>query len=217
MPSALNGVSARGGNTRTGGGAPRRASGSETIGRRVLADIEWWRVDANPGAVDVMDGVDENLATIPNEPQAAQDTQTEDAQARMQPAVGFAPGGDSHIVATTAQFAALSITPHTPARRRGQDGSFSSVESTPERRDRDDDVDMTDGTSTEPEDSLPMPFVLPPAPERAARAPILVARAHSFADVFSLHHDYDEHDMDDPFVLDWTVSPLSSVCTQFLD
>ena len=120
-------------------------------------------------------------------------------------------------VATTAQFAALSITPHTPARRHGQDGSFSSVESTPERRDRDDDVDMTDGTSTEPEDTLPMPFVLPPVPERAVRAPILVARAHSFADVFSLHHDYDEHDMDDPFVLDWTVSPLSSVCTQFLD
>jgi hypothetical protein len=30
--------------SRAGGHQPRRASGSDTLGRRVLADIDWWRV-----------------------------------------------------------------------------------------------------------------------------------------------------------------------------
>ncbi|KAL1738559.1 hypothetical protein HDZ31DRAFT_50801 [Schizophyllum fasciatum] len=213
MYSAPSGVSARGGGARTGGGAPRRASGSETIGRRVLADIEWWRVDANPGAVGAMDGVDENLATASDEPLVAQVVRTGDGQAHTEPAVGFAPGGESPIVATTAQFAALSITPHSPSRRHGQDASFSSVETSAEGRATDDDVDMSDGTATEPDDFVPMPFVLPEEPERAVRAPLLAIRVHSFSDVPSLCVDH-VRDMEDPFA-DWAVSPLSSVATQF--
>lgn len=31
--------------TRTGSRSPRRSSGSDTVNRRVLADIDWWRVE----------------------------------------------------------------------------------------------------------------------------------------------------------------------------
>ncbi|TRM62575.1 hypothetical protein BD626DRAFT_583930 [Schizophyllum amplum] len=205
VPSAPNGASARGGAVQTGGSNPRRASGSETMGRRVLADIEWWRVDANHGAADTADGADENLAVTQGEPLAAQVVQMQNAQAQVQPAPGFAPGGESPIISATAQFAAMSITPHTPSRRHGQESSFSSMETTPERPQRDMDVDMADAT-TEHEALLPLLFVLPSSSERTVHAPFISIRAQSFADVFSMHHDQAKA-TDDPFG-DWVVSPL---------
>ncbi|KIK90556.1 hypothetical protein PAXRUDRAFT_151640 [Paxillus rubicundulus Ve08.2h10] len=43
-PTLLSSGNPSGNRVRTTAQQPRRSSGSDTIGRRVLADIEWWRV-----------------------------------------------------------------------------------------------------------------------------------------------------------------------------
>jgi hypothetical protein len=48
---------------RAHGGQPRRSSGSDTFSRRVLADLDWWRVhgaQTPPSGSDTLAGRDEN-------------------------------------------------------------------------------------------------------------------------------------------------------------
>jgi len=124
----------------------RRSSGSETSNRRVLADLEWWRV------VDGQHDTEAEQGTVEREQDQGQD--------------GEAPSGNSQSLVEdagverpstplawtfensadldglpTSQFAALSIAPRTPprlARRHTHslEWSSSSLESTPEAIER---------------------------------------------------------------------------------
>ncbi|KAF6763787.1 hypothetical protein DFP72DRAFT_483395 [Ephemerocybe angulata] len=137
--STLNGVTAR-------GSGHRRSSGSETASRRVLADIEWWRVtegQCEPGSGD----------------QEAEEHTSDDAQpvvARATPGGSYfeartgvdhplnlslpwpttmMPASETEQVLPTAEFAALSLAPRTPPKRclsLDTTSAYSSLESTPE-------------------------------------------------------------------------------------
>ncbi|KAG9318545.1 hypothetical protein JVU11DRAFT_636 [Chiua virens] len=100
--------------------SPRRSSGSTTAERRVLADIEWWRVYDGQCDLDLLD----------NHQLDAQPGGT----------VTLSAGGSSlEPLHTPHSFSldsmqsvfpdALSIAPYSPSSRHGRD---SSVESTPE-------------------------------------------------------------------------------------
>ncbi|KAG6829642.1 hypothetical protein H0H92_003975 [Tricholoma furcatifolium] len=125
-------------------GGHRRSSGSETSTRRVLADIEWWRV------VDGQRDLDADQEPVPSSDQAP-DSPSSLALA-MEELLGssmlFSAGmGVEHSAIVplavgslqssqtppTTQFAALSIGPQTPIRRNhARNSSQSSLESTPE-------------------------------------------------------------------------------------
>ncbi|KAF8163614.1 hypothetical protein B0H34DRAFT_795301 [Crassisporium funariophilum] len=126
----------------------RRSSGSETTSRRVLADIEWWRVtdgqcdsgsdqesedrnrgnqvivpfDVSPGSGIHISGVDAGVeypSTLP---------------LPWIPSLAVeGPTETSSHALPTEQFSGLSIAPHTPRHRHHNlESSSSSLESTPE-------------------------------------------------------------------------------------
>ncbi|KAF9227849.1 hypothetical protein BS17DRAFT_800033 [Gyrodon lividus] len=135
-PSSLSSGNPSGNRARTTGQQPRRSSGSDTTGRRVLADIEWWRV---------YDGQCDLEAQDQGQDQGQTQHMTDISAGGV---VMLAAGGGSleppqtpplllHSFSLdliqsmpTNESAALSIAPYSPSsRRHGRDSSFSSQES----------------------------------------------------------------------------------------
>ncbi|KAF8912101.1 hypothetical protein CPB84DRAFT_1742730 [Gymnopilus junonius] len=204
-------------NTARGSGH-RRSSGSETTNRRVLADIEWWRVtegqrepsadqesedrfrgnqdivslDMSLGAVGIHIthvGVDPLPLPLPWTPAPA--VVSDETLANALP---------------TEQFSGLSITPHTPTRRHHSlESSSSSLESTPEVS------EATLEGSAQGMSDLDMGFeeaAIPPLPIQrrnrfSALSPFLL-RPFTLADCFSGKDDESNQ------YADFAVSPLSS-------
>ncbi|KAG6854589.1 hypothetical protein C0991_004925 [Blastosporella zonata] len=118
----------------------RRSSGSETSTRRVLADIDWWRVTDGQRDPDADEEPEvDNHDQAPDSPSALEELLNTSvlfsagmsAERIMVPlAVG---SQESSQALPTNQFAALSISPETPMRsRHARQTSVSSLESTPE-------------------------------------------------------------------------------------
>ncbi|KAG1756426.1 uncharacterized protein EDB91DRAFT_1260733 [Suillus paluster] len=136
-PSSLSNGSANNTRSRVAAHGIRRSSDSETTERRVLADIEWWRVSDGQRDLDtaqdqadldqdVQDGVYVSAGgaiTL----SGSDSPQTPPLVLHDFPPVDFAQS------IPMSQFAALSIAPHSPTgRRHARDSSVSSLESTPE-------------------------------------------------------------------------------------
>ncbi|KIJ69328.1 hypothetical protein HYDPIDRAFT_179165 [Hydnomerulius pinastri MD-312] len=138
-PTSLSSGNPSSSRVRASGQQPRRSSGSDTNERRVLADIEWWKVYDGQCDLEAQDQDQDQVQT--------QDT----VDVSVGGAVTLSAGGGSleplqasplslhsfslDLTQSTPvnEFAALSIAPHSPSRRRyGRDSSFSSLESTPE-------------------------------------------------------------------------------------
>ncbi|KIJ17470.1 hypothetical protein PAXINDRAFT_154734 [Paxillus involutus ATCC 200175] len=134
-PTLLSSGNPSGNRARTTGQQPRRSSGSDTIGRRVLADIEWWRVYDGQCDYDLQD-------------QAQDEPQTQDVSDLSAGSVVILSAGGASLEppqtpplslhsfsldlqsVSMNEFAALSIAPYSPSsRRHGRDSSFSSQES----------------------------------------------------------------------------------------
>ncbi|EPQ58279.1 hypothetical protein GLOTRDRAFT_114739 [Gloeophyllum trabeum ATCC 11539] len=140
------------GATRTHGHVPRRTSGSETASRRVLADIEWWRVLDGQREVDADSLEDENRDQTQDDAQEAaeapMDVAPSDEMARLtigSPSLSplavarGLPVDNSDVVPTSPvsdlPAVPLAIAPVTPPhgrRRNTLQSSSSSTESTPE-------------------------------------------------------------------------------------
>lgn len=179
--------------TRTSqGNGFRRSSGSETVGRRVLADIEWWIVAEGQRDIEQEDSDNEQGHTAA----AAEDHHD-----------AVVAGAGAHFVAEsiestllpTDEFAALSISPQTPpARHHRLEGSSSSLESTPE-----DAVSSWDGMG------LGMDYL--ESPTRRSEDPLppfLRVRSYSLAEY--LEETADQY-------ADFTVSPLASHSPQIFN
>ncbi|KAG2158466.1 uncharacterized protein EDB93DRAFT_1246311 [Suillus bovinus] len=119
-PTSLSNGSVNSARTRVAGHGSRRSSDSEVTERRVLADIEWWRVSDGQRDLDA--------AQDQAEPdQELQGQHTPPLMLHDLPPIDFAQS------MPMSQFAVLSMAPHSPTgRRHGRDSSVSSLESTPE-------------------------------------------------------------------------------------
>ncbi|KAF9477566.1 hypothetical protein BDN70DRAFT_896439 [Pholiota conissans] len=211
--------------TASRGHGHRRVSVSDTTSRRVLADIEWWRVtdgqcdssvdhdqehddDHRPGIpdVDVLDvpaGTGIHIAIVDVDgPRAPAPTSLPwipaPASVSTETAAAYGP--------PTEQFAGLSITPHTPIRRHhALESSTSSLESTPEATESSVEglaLGLSDLDMSYLEDTLP-----PLSVQRRNRldmlSPILM-RPFTLTDCASLVDDHTTQ------YADFAVSPLSS-------
>ncbi|KAF5386929.1 hypothetical protein D9615_001555 [Tricholomella constricta] len=203
------------------GGGHRRSSGSETSTRRVLADIEWWRIIDGQCDTDA-DQESENRnrdQTIESPGLALQEFLEStglfsgEMGAEHSAIVPLVIGSQESLQALpTNQFAALSISPHTlPRRQHVRESSASSLDSMPEAAEPasfeglrlsilDTDLGFQEAT-------LPTFPVL----RRGAGVgctgtapPLFSLRAHSFTEFVSLKSDTAGH------YADFTVSPLSS-------
>ncbi|KAF5358487.1 hypothetical protein D9756_001341 [Leucocoprinus leucothites] len=185
----------------------RRSTASETSNRRVLADIDWWRVtegQCDPNVADTDDtSLDGNREFI-GDVAASIDVGVEHPSSLVH--LPWVPTTSEDIPETlpslpTAQFAALSIAPSTPP-RHGRDSSSSSVESSPE---------PAENTLGDVPSELDMGFFDSPLPPlsrfrrvpRRTLAPSL-ARSFTFADTHSLRVESPSH------YADFAISPLSS-------
>ncbi|KAF9469348.1 hypothetical protein BDZ94DRAFT_1244258 [Collybia nuda] len=200
------------------GNGHRRSSGSETNSRRVLADIEWWRVadgqrdsDADQESED--HNRDQNFDHLHGRGLAVEHLLRSVGGSTADIGVGRPATPPAPVVQTsleafrpffTDEFAALSITPHSPLRRHhSRQSSSSSLESTPEAEEP-----SFGGLRLNISDADLGFFDAPPTPTlanrkrgcRAVSAPFLSLRAHSFSDKLSTPSPY----------ADFTVSPLSS-------
>ncbi|KAH7906376.1 hypothetical protein BJ138DRAFT_642109 [Hygrophoropsis aurantiaca] len=120
----------------------RRSSGSATSERRVLADIEWWRVTDTQREVvpdeEERDQEDDPAQTLHGFTGRVLTLSGDGGDFRPQtpplPTLHSHPTfGILQSLAPTNEFAALSIAPNSPTRRRhSRDSSFSSLSSTPE-------------------------------------------------------------------------------------
>ncbi|PPQ75437.1 hypothetical protein CVT26_015359 [Gymnopilus dilepis] len=206
------------------GSGHRRSSGSETSNRRVLADIEWWRVtdgqresspdqeseDRNRGNGDVV-ALDVSLGAgagihITHVVDPAHDP-LEPLPLPWPPAPPVVSDETLANALPTEQFSGLSITPHTPTRRHHSlESSTSSLESTPEVSEA-----PLEGPALGMSD-LDMGFdeaALPPLPFQRrdrfnALSPFLL-RPFTLADCFSGSKDDEPNQY-----ADFAVSPLSS-------
>ncbi|KNZ73770.1 hypothetical protein J132_09672 [Termitomyces sp. J132] len=109
----------------------RRSTGSETSTRRVLADIEWWKVVDGQRDADADQESDEpNRDQAPDSPSGLGSALEE----LLNTSVLFGAGiGAEHTLMIPLAFAALSISPQTPTRRgHTRTSSASSLDSTPE-------------------------------------------------------------------------------------
>ncbi|KAJ7174002.1 hypothetical protein C8R43DRAFT_633815 [Mycena crocata] len=190
--------------SRIHGSGHRRSTGSETSNRRVLADIEWWRVA--DGQRDVVP--EQELGE--NDPDLGQADDLSPDQVPLPGGVDGEPGAERPSTPAqwsprlpgspempVAEMAALSIAPATPT-RHALESSSSSLESTPE----------APGVQAEHPylDLGVMSFRLQDidVPLRRTRSgtspPLLAIRSHSFADFASHERQY----------ADFAMSPLSS-------
>ncbi|EKM82467.1 hypothetical protein AGABI1DRAFT_111083 [Agaricus bisporus var. burnettii JB137-S8] len=177
----------------------KRSPASLSSARRVLADIDWWRVtegQSDPNHDDADENRGQGLIV--------------DIPLSTDVSVGHPPilaplhwdldvPEHSLEVLPTAEFAALSISPSTPT-RRGCDSSSSSVESSPEQLPE----NLFDDVLSE----LDMGFLDSPLPplKRVPRSacPRSLVRSFTFADTHSLRVESPSH------YADFTISPLSS-------
>lgn len=170
-PTSLSNGSASNARTRVAGHGSRRASDSEVTQRRVLADIEWWRVsdgqhdlDAAQDQVepdqDAQDSVYVSAGGAITLSGSSDSPQTPPLILHDLPPIDFAQS--IHM----SQFAALSIAPHSPTgRRHGRDSSVSSLESTPEMPEvplESIRFNMIDADAGSHNLELPSEFALPP-------------------------------------------------------
>ncbi|KAK0210956.1 hypothetical protein DFS33DRAFT_1378930 [Desarmillaria ectypa] len=216
-----------GSSNRGHGGGHRRSSGSETIGRRVLADIEWWRVvdgqrdlDAEQESEDANrdqepDQVPDSVRNAAGDPLmgAEPPRYTEVERSYISSSWSSTLLGSSEVSSIFSDLAPLSVAPETPRRRRGQESSSSSLESTPELPET-----SVEGLRLDLEylDLGAHDADLPPYPmSRRARNAVLpsylTVRSHSFADFLSLHSDSAGQ------YADFAVSPLSSHSPNFFN
>ncbi|KIM48733.1 hypothetical protein M413DRAFT_59046 [Hebeloma cylindrosporum] len=194
------------------GNGHRRSSGSETTSRRVLADIEWWRVsdgqcdpsadqeqeDRNQGAQDL----------VPLDVSMGIHIQTVDAGVERQSPLSLpwisGSTGTTDYTLPTEQFSGLSITPHTPTRRHhALESSSSSLESTPEAA-----AAPLEGFALGMSDmDMEASFLPLPSQRHSSRfgslSPMLL-RPFAAGDYLSLKDDHE------PQYADFAVSPLSS-------
>ncbi|KAG6817792.1 hypothetical protein H0H87_003200 [Tephrocybe sp. NHM501043] len=208
LSSALNGG---GPGSRPSG--HRRSSGSETSTRRVLADIEWWRVADGQRDADADDEQDGHHHA-PDSPSGHGLALEELLSTSVLFGAGMVPlavgSQESPQVPPTSEFSALSISPQTPPRtQHARQASTSSVESTPEAAQpatfeglRLSIVDTSLGALD------PLPNF--PVAQRGGGAgsgstiPLFALRARSFSDFVSFGNENVG-----PFA-DFTVSPLSA-------
>lgn len=137
-PTSLSNGSVNNARTRVAGHGSRRSSDSEVTERRVLADIEWWRVSDGQRDLDATQDQVEPDQEVQNSMYvsaggaitlsgSSNSPQTPPLMLHDLPPIDFAQS------IPMSQFAALSIAPHSPTgRRHGRDSSVSSLESTPE-------------------------------------------------------------------------------------
>ncbi|KAF7975828.1 hypothetical protein HWV62_8381 [Athelia sp. TMB] len=183
--SALANLSAGSGRAHAHGN--RRSLGSQTTRRRVLADLEWWRI---------VDGQHDDQ-TAQQDAEEGDQEQTRDRRAEA-PASAVTPSvwvsdSDLELSAPTQEFTALSITPVTPPRLGRRHTSMfessppSSLESTPETDEgvRFSLLDLDSGFCELPRFSLALPQ--PPLPLMRARtfdfSALLNESADRFADI----------------------------------
>ncbi|KAK7020484.1 hypothetical protein R3P38DRAFT_3318609 [Favolaschia claudopus] len=208
-PYVLQSASTTGSRTNGGSGHHRRSTGSElNPGRRVLADIDWWRVadgqrdvaereleeqDLDPEQEDTI--LPDQVAAVPI-PSGAGDEFGVDRPTTPALWVPYVPGAQEVPV---SQMAALSIAPVTPS-RHALESSSSSLESTPEAPGVQAELPHLDLGALRfslHENDASVPFV---TRARSGTLPLLPARAHSFADFASHDRQY----------ADFATSPLSS-------
>lgn len=212
-PSLSNALNAAQGNR---GNGHRRSSGSEISSRRVLADIEWWRVADGQRVIDAdQESDDRNRDLNPDSP-TGQSLLADDLLGGTVGPLTADEGVErfstppleefSHIPPAN-EFAALSIAPHTPPRRRhARESSSSSLESTPEAAALSFDGLRLSFLDTD----LGFPgATLPIDPVRrhgctGVTSPLFTVRAHSFSDFMSFRDDEANH------LADFSISPLSS-------
>ncbi|KAL0066426.1 hypothetical protein AAF712_006468 [Marasmius tenuissimus] len=130
--------SGNGSAVRTGGNGHRRSSGSDIASRRVLADIEWWRVTV--GQRDDLDAEqeleDNNVNQEQVEPAVARSVEQPErattglASSNVLQFSSLSP--DGFLISPTEEYGVLAIPPQTPPRRHSRQSSSSSLESTPE-------------------------------------------------------------------------------------
>lgn len=194
----------------------RRSSGSESVCRRVLADLEWWKVvDGQHDAEAAQElGVEREL-------DQGQDAEAPSVNSQLSPVevVGverpstpptwmFESFPDMEGL-PTSQFAALSIAPRTPprltrSRTHTLESSSSSLESTPEAMERplecisfailDSDIGFADADAPPalPPFSLACTHGCPPFPTRSHSfdfSALLNDSAGRFADIGFTSHD----------------------------
>ncbi|KAJ6497011.1 hypothetical protein C8R47DRAFT_327605 [Mycena vitilis] len=196
---------------RTHGSGHRRSTGSETSGRRVLADIEWWRVadgqrdvvsDQDPEEQDLDPDQDDDL--VDQVPAAAPASGTAGGQlgtGRPSTPVPWVPHVPGLQEMPVDEMAALSIAPSTP-RRHALESSTSSLESTPEMPNVQAEHPHLDlgALSFGLQDTTDVPSPVATRTRSGASPPLLSVRAHSFADFASHERQY----------ADFAMSPLSS-------
>ncbi|KAJ7087883.1 hypothetical protein C8R44DRAFT_893118 [Mycena epipterygia] len=183
---------------RTHGNGHRRSTGSETSNRRVLADIEWWRVaDGQRDVVPEQESGEHDL-----DPDQEDDQGTEvgaaGAERPTTPAHGspHLPGSEMPI----DEMAALSIAPASP-RRHALESSSSSLESTPEAPDVQAEHPHLDlGVLSFGLQDIDVPSPTLRRARSGTSPPFLSGRSHSFTDFASSERQY----------ADFAMSPLSS-------
>ncbi|OAX41990.1 hypothetical protein K503DRAFT_780234 [Rhizopogon vinicolor AM-OR11-026] len=189
-PSSLSNGSANNARARAAGHGFRRSSDSEVSERRVLADIEWWRVSDGQRDLDaVLDQpeLDQDVQNSMHVPAGGAVTLSGSDSPQAPPLVLHdLPPVDFAQSIPMSQFAALSIAPHSPTgRRHGRDSSFSSLESTPEMPEAPLEsirFSMLDAPSGSHDVQLPSEFALP-SPEINPRPSFSLfgMRSYSFA------------------------------------
>ncbi|KIM65336.1 hypothetical protein SCLCIDRAFT_542502 [Scleroderma citrinum Foug A] len=135
-PLSLSSASALSSRARMGGQQPRRSSGSDTSERRVLADIEWWRVADGQCPPTPDTDQDEVQPQSPTHASAGGAVTLlsagGDAESPQTPLSIYASVNLTQLTSLDEYFP-LSTSPNSPTTpSHGRYSSFSSVESTPE-------------------------------------------------------------------------------------
>ncbi|KAG8217570.1 hypothetical protein J3R82DRAFT_5721 [Butyriboletus roseoflavus] len=132
-PSSLSTLHPSGSRARPSPIHPRRSSGSATAERRVLADIEWWRVYDGQCDLDLQDQAHEDAQVDGGVPLGGTVTLSAGGGSLEPPQTPLSLHSfalDSMQSVPPSALAALSIAPYSPpGSRHGRD---SSLESTPE-------------------------------------------------------------------------------------
>jgi len=209
-PSLSNAVNAAQGNR---GSAHRRSFGSEISTRRVLADIEWWKVADGQRVLDIdQESEDRNREQNQDSP-TGESLLTDELLGGTgllaaddgveRPSTPPLEDSEFSHIPPASEFAALSIAPYTPPRRHIRQPSSSSLESTPEAA-----ALSFDGLRLSFSDvDLGFPEATNPARKRGcagATWPFFTVRTHSFADFMSFQDDEVDR------FADFSISPLSS-------
>ncbi|KAG7092693.1 hypothetical protein E1B28_009024 [Marasmius oreades] len=123
---------------RTGGNGHRRSSGSDIASRRVLADIEWWRVTVGQRDLDAEQELEDNNHTQDQvDPAVVQlgEGQVERTVTGLASSTALqfmSLSSEGFSISPIDEYGVLAIPPQTPPRRHSREGSASSLASTPE-------------------------------------------------------------------------------------